>query len=81
MEKALEILKDLLVKTRLDEEIVSEHIVFDIKGAIIELEEAIKPKTCEGCKHDEELYCLTDMKKECYMCSRNVQDLYQPKEQ
>jgi hypothetical protein len=52
MEKALEFLKDLLVKTRLDEEIVSEHIVFDIKEAIIELEEAMKTKTCDGCKSD-----------------------------
>ncbi len=36
--------------------------------------------TCEGCKHDIELYCLTDMKKECYMCSRNMQDQYTPKD-
>ena len=46
MKKALVFLKDLLVKTRLDEEIVSEHIVFDINEAIAELEALQQPKSC-----------------------------------
>ena len=71
MEKALEVLTDM-------------HSIYKgdhrIAQALSEVKEAMKPKTCEGCKHDEELYCLTDMKKECYMCSRNVQDLYESKD-
>ena len=81
-------LKDLLVKTRLDEEIVSEHIVFDINEAIAELEEAIaeleelqQPKSCEGCKWNDipfpsnQFHC--DECKHAYSC---YNDNFEPKE-
>ena len=50
MEKALKILKELDDKdiwVLLELEL--EHT--NISGAIAELQEAMKPKTCEGCKH------------------------------
>ena len=43
--KLLKILRDDYIHGELDE---------DINEAIIELEEAIKPKTCEGCKQSWE---------------------------
>ena len=78
MEKALNVLKELCLvinfnsywKPRVDE-------------AIAELEEAMKPKTCEGCKFDYDIdnFDSIDGKRldsfrqnECYMCSRNMQD-------
>ena len=47
--KSLEFLEDLLVKTRLDEEIVSEDIVFDIKESIEELK-SIQSNDCNRCQ-------------------------------
>ena len=85
MEKALVFLKDLLVKTRLDEEIVSEHIVFDINEAIEELEEAMKPNSCEGCKHGKYGADSRGIEVECTLiwhCARGngFPDRYEPKE-
>ena len=44
---------------------------------IKELEEAIKPKTCDGCVHEvedmQDLYCA--------FCSRSCDDNFEPKEQ
>ena len=61
MEKTLIFLKDLLVKTRLDEEIVSEHIIFDISESIAELE-ALQYRSCEECAHhrgkDKTEFCI-----------------------
>ena len=48
-----------------------------IKEAIKELEEAMKPKTCEGCKHkpnDGECYY-----EPCGTCARFFYDHYEPK--
>ena len=96
MEKALVFLKDLLVKTRLDEEIVSEHIVFDINEAIAELEAQQKLRqsaiTCEGCKY--QMHTINDvqyhgnwMKYSVFYdcindksCKRNTTDRYEPKD-
>ena len=47
--KSLEFLEDLLVKTRLDEEIVSEDIVFGIKESIAELK-SIQSNDCNRCQ-------------------------------
>ena len=54
----------------------------EINEAIAELEEAMKPKTCEGCKfrntvkfvqvESETLEC-------CSVCVRNCYDYYEPK--
>lgn len=56
---------------------------------IKELEEAMKPKTCEGCKFDYDIdnYDIIDGKRldgfrpnECYICERNMKDRYEPKD-
>lgn len=76
MEKALNILKDLCIvldfnsywKPRVDE-------------AIAELEEAMKPKTCDGCKTLP--FVLTELAKKnggkCGTCKRYVKDNYEAK--
>lgn len=56
---------------------------FDLNEAIAELEEAMKPKSCKGCKYetenkyvsvqDETLDC-------CCVCIRECYDFYEPKE-
>ena len=44
---------------------------------IKELEEAIKPKTCDGCVHE-----VGDMQDPyCAFCSRSCDDNFEPKEQ
>lgn len=49
-----------------------------IKEAIKELEEAIKPKTCEGCKHKpNEGECYYEP---CGTCARFFYDHYEPKD-
>ena len=57
--------------------------------AIAELEEAMKPKSCDGCKfnYDIDNFDSIDGKRldsvspnECYMCSRNMQDRFEPKD-
>ena len=73
MEKALEILRNENV---FDEEYLSFNNI-DIASAIKELEEAMKPKTCEGCKHkpnDGECYY-----EPCGTCARFFYDHYEPK--
>jgi hypothetical protein len=82
MEKALEILKhyhnlcsQLFVQTG-DEEYRDEYV--KINEAITELEKAMKPKTCEGCKHkpnDGECYY-----EPCGTCARFFYDHYSPKD-
>ena len=87
MNKALEVLKSPICDfdSENDMNLHKKAVVLfatrkQISEAIAEIEEAMKPKSCDGCKHDEEMYCLTDMNKECYMCSRNMADRYVPKE-
>ena len=46
----------------------------DIDEAIAELEEAMKPKTCEGCKHQK-----IDIDR-CDFCKRYYSDQYDPKD-
>ena len=80
MEKALNILKDLC--TVLD---FNSYWKPRVDEAIAELEEAMKPKTCEGCKRLP--FVLTELSKKnggkCGTCKRYVKDNYQaePKEQ
>ena len=79
--KVLEILE--LVKKQLfmtEKGLVSIETLADKAIAEVEaMQERIKeletPKTCDGCKYDAK-----EMSKECYMCSRNVNDLYEPKD-
>lgn len=53
--------------------------------AIAELEEAMKPKTCDGCKWEQETKLITtkvgDKVDICKLCTRyeNLQDHYEPK--
>ena len=50
----------------------------ELDEAIAELEEAMKPKTCEGCKHkpnDGECYY-----EPCGTCARFFYDHYEPKD-
>ena len=78
--KALEILKNDNV---FDEEYLSWNKI-DISGAISELEQAMKPKTCEGCKWEQETKLITtkvgDKVDICKLCTRyeNLQDHYEP---
>ena len=68
MEKALNIFKDLCLvlnfnsywKPRVDE-------------AIAELEEAMKPKTCDGCKHWGDEF---DVGEKTRMCHKGIQEAY-----
>jgi len=73
MNKALEILKKIEKMDGLA--IIAKY---ESDEAIAELKKAMKPKSCEGCKFDKG---ENEMSNECYMCSRNVQDQYEPKEQ
>ena len=71
MEKALKLLKILR------DDYIHGELDKDINEAINELEEAMKPKTCEGCKHkpnDGECYY-----EPCGTCARFFYDHYEPK--
>ena len=65
MEKALEILKDLknsYMQNREASSVLGVAYIYTneenkTNEAIAELEEAMKPKTCEGCKHKSYLDC------------------------
>ena len=50
-----------------------------INEAIAELEEFMKPKNCDGCKHH---YCQGGNQMVCDECMRgdNLEDMYEPKE-
>ena len=80
MNKVLEILKNCREKGQ------KRAGGLDLDEAIAELEEAMKPKTCEGCKYgvfeskikyvsvmDEQMEC-------CLVCVRNTEDYFEPKE-
>ena len=78
MEKALKILKEIL-----DTQDLSYKVVNNVCDVIKELEEAMKTKTCDGCKFrnnvkfvqvvDETLEC-------CYVCVRQCYDYFEPKD-
>lgn len=75
MEKALEILKEIR-NTENEYDHLKKHR-FD--NAISELEEAMKPKSCEGCKYFKD----PKAKWECgigFRCQRAFRDRYEPKE-
>ena len=89
MEKALEILKDLFEQSSRKKVIYSKYKhnkefrqevdaeIEKYSEAIAELEEAMKPKTCAGCKHkpnDGECYY-----EPCDACARFFYDHYEPK--
>ena len=76
--KALAFLEDLKVKVRLDKEIVSDHIKYELDEAITELE-ALENKSCDGCKHylsDNGNFPLEP----CGECSRFYADKFERKE-
>lgn len=78
MEKALEILRNENV---FDEEYLCFNNI-DIASAISELEEAMKPKTCEGCRYGAFGVNGLGFEVECrvgYNCSRGREDRYEPK--
>ena len=74
MEKALKLLKILR------DDYIHGELDKDINEAINELEEAMKPKTCEGCKHldgvickhDRGLYCVRQFEAD-YFKSKDTQ--------
>ena len=72
--KALEILKELIKQERYEEN--TPFYTEDYTKAITELEEAMKPKTCDGCVHEvedmQDLYCA--------FCSRSCDDNFEPKD-
>ena len=70
MEKALEILL-------MDRSDIAKHKIVTTEmfnEAIAELEEAMKPKTCEWCKYQK-----TDIDR-CDFCKRYYSDQYEPKD-
>jgi len=84
MNKALE----MLSKLRRIELIYSSKIFLlrEFDEAIAELEEAIKPKSCEGCLYDDEEVYKTLIEAGhdihiCSLCTRGTNDYYKPKEQ
>lgn len=70
MEKALDILKYI----RNNDYIMDFLDKAYIKEAIKELEEAMKPKTCDGCKYQK-----IDIDR-CDFCKRYYSDQYEPKD-
>ena len=63
MEKALKLLKILR------DDYIHGELDKDVKEAINELEEAMKPKTCEGCSN-----LFFDEIEKVYKCSNDVSD-------
>ena len=78
MEKALEFLKDY------KKNIPNNHTYNSILDeAISELEEAMKPKTCDGCRYGAFGVNGLGFEVECrigYNCSRGREDRYEPKD-
>ena len=72
--KLLKILRDDYIHGELDK---------DINEAINELEEAIKPKTCDGCRYGAFGVDSFGLEIECtlaYRCSRGQDDMFKPKD-
>lgn len=80
MNKALEILNCISSedKNRF-EDMDEEDVLTFVQEAISELEEAMKPKTCDGCKTLP--FVLTELAKKnggkCGTCKRYVKDNYE----
>ena len=85
MEKALEILNNIYFDDR-GIMCIEKSTALDVFNAIAELEEAMKPKTCDGCKWEQETKIIKtnigDKIDICKLCSRyeNLQDYYEPKD-
>ena len=60
MEKALDILKDVLINMDFLDDDGYHFGKYATMEAIAELEEAMKPKTCYWCKHYEEKQCTNE---------------------
>ena len=79
MEKALEILL-------MDRSDIANHKIVTTEmfnEAIAELEEAMKPKTCEGCVYGVFGVDSFGLEIECtlaYRCSRGQDDMFKPKD-
>ena len=74
MEKALNVMYALREAVSLSKNYPSDEILDE---AISELEEAMKPKTCEGCVYDDKDGILNV---ECAFCLRNSNDNFKPKD-
>jgi len=80
--KALE----LLLQYQYADEIGGGMMKDELDEAIAELEELMKPKSCEGCKysHFEPHIKYVNVKDECieccFVCVRDCTDYYEPKE-
>ena len=71
MKKALKFLKDYRKS-------IPDHETYnaELDEAIAEIEEAMKPKTCEGCKYvSQGRYRVP-----CDTCARTLHDEYEPKD-
>ena len=78
MEKALKILKEIL-----DTQDLSYKVVNNVCDVIKELEEAMKTKTCDGCRYGAFGVNGLGFEVECrigYNCSRGREDRYEPKD-
>ena len=79
MKKALEILRNENVFNK-------EYLCFnniDIASEIKEIEKAMKPKTCEGCRYGAFGVDSFGLEIKCtlaYRCSRGQDDMFKPKD-
>lgn len=85
-DKALEVLKTMVSISSVNMELFEYGLLDGVNEVIEELEEAMKSKTCEGCKWEQETKLITtnvgykiDI---CKLCTRyeNFQDRYEPKD-
>ena len=75
MSKALKLLKEQLrLRSKYKGVSSMKQLIKETAEAIAELEEAMKPKTCEGCKYQK-----IDIDR-CGFCKRYYSDQYSPKE-
>ena len=52
-----------------------------MEARIAELEEAIKPKTCEGCKHNEKgRFIPSEKYAKCFFLDTELKNHYEPKD-
>lgn len=81
--KALEVLKSMLNISSVQMELFEYCLLDDVKEAINELEEYMKPKTCDGCKF-RDIVKFVQVESEalecCSVCVRNCYDYYEPKD-
>ena len=66
-----------ILKTYINKNIGMCAVPQYVKDSITELEEAMKPKTCEGCKYEAQ----GRYRVPCDTCARTLHDEYKPKEQ